>query len=166
MEEVEWNNLVPGDIYYIERIKNLKKETESGKAVGSFFQIDKDENGTAYALFNKLSVLPNATKPSGMGKNVNHYSTLDYKFYKPSAKRERILEADKEEVQNRKTLINITLDKWQDDMLKPKDGSGNDDVAELAKSFLGGKRKSKKQRKSKRRRTRRNIRNKKGSRRK
>ena len=141
MEEVEWNNLVPGDRYYIERIKNLKKETESGKAVGSFFQIDKDENGTAYALFNKLSVLPNATKPSGMGKNVNHYSTLDYKFYKPSAKRERVLEADKEEVQNRKTLI--------DNMLNPKDGSGNDDVAENAKSFLGGKRKSKKQRKSK-----------------
>ena len=77
-----------------------------------------------------------------MGKNVNHYSTLDYKFYKPSAKRERVLEADKEEVQNRKTLI--------DNMLNPKYGStGNADVAEYTKSFLGGKRKSKKQRKSK-----------------
>ena len=165
MKEVEWENLVRGDRYYIERI-NLNLENQSGKKVGIFLQII-DVRGIPYAQFNNLSDLPNATKPSGMGSwHTNEYSTRNSKFYKPSAKRERILEADKEEVQNRKTLINITLDKWQDEMLKPKDGSGNDDVAELAKSFLGGKRKSKKQRKSKRRRTRRNIRNKKGSRRK
>ena len=50
-----------------------------------------------------------------------------------------------EEVQNRKTLI--------DNMLNPKDGSGNDDVAENSKSFLGGKRKSKKNKKSRKFRT-------------
>ena len=145
MKEVEWKNLVRGDIYYIERIL-FKKENQSGKKVGIFLEV-KDLEGIPYAHFNNLTDLPNATKDSGMGsRHTSEYSTNNYKFYKPSDKKESVLKADEEDVQNRKTLIG--------NMLNHPDGTGNPDVAKHtesflgAKSVLGGKRKSKKQRKS------------------
>ena len=133
MKAIQWQNLIPGDIYYIERIiaSNLDKENESGKKVGMFYQILYYE-GVGFGLFNNLSDLPNATKPSGMGIwGTNQYSTLNSKFYKPSAKRERVLVADEEERKMRETLIDV--------MLNPKNGKGNYDIADYAKSFLGDK---------------------------
>ena len=133
MKEVECQNLIPEDRYYIERINASKseKETQSGKKVGIFLQI-LDYRGVPFAHFNNLSDLPNATKPSGMGSwGTNQYSTRNSKFYKPSAKRERVLVADEEERKMRETLIDV--------MLNPKNGKGNYDIADYAKSFLGDK---------------------------
>ena len=133
MKEVKWQNLIAGDRYYIEHINASKseKETQSGKKVGIFLQIF-NYRGVPFALFNNLSDLPNATKPSGMGSwGTNQYSTLNSKFYKPSAKRERVLVADEEERKMRETLIDV--------MLNPKNGKGNYDIADYAKSFLGDK---------------------------
>jgi len=139
MKEVEWQNLIAGDRYYIERIYASKyaKET-SGKKVGIFLQI-RNIDGVPFALFRNLSDLPNATKPSGMGSlGTNTYSTNVYKFYKPSDKRVSVLGADEEERELRKKLIRNTI--------------GDDDVESLAISYLGGKRKSRKSRKSRKQR--------------
>ena len=137
MKEVAWQNLIAGDRYYIERINASKseKETQSGKKVGIFLQI-RYIDGVPFAHFNNLSDLPNATKPSGMGSlDTNEYSTLNYKFYKPSDKRESVLGADEEEIKMRETLIRNTI--------------GNDDVEKNTIDYLGGKRKSKKIKKTK-----------------
>ena len=135
MKAIQWQNLISGDIYYIARIiaSNLDNESGSGKKVGIFLQILYYE-GVGFGLFNNLSDLPNATKPSGMGSwGTNQYSTLNSKFYKPSAKIERVLAADEEERKMRETLIDV--------MLNPKNGKGNYDIADYAKSFLEDKRK-------------------------
>ena len=135
MKAIKWENLIPGDIYYIERIiaSNLDKESGSGKKVGTFLQILYYES-VGFGLFNNLSDLPNATKPSGMGSwGTNQYSTLNSKFYKPSAteKIERVLAADEEERKMRETLIDV--------MLNPKNGKGNYNIADYAKYFLEDK---------------------------
>ena len=146
MKAIKWENLISGDIYYIARIiaSNLDNESGSGKKVGIFLQILYYE-GVGFGLFNNLSDLPNATKPSGMGSwGTNQYSIRNYKFYKPSDKRVSVLGADEEERELRKKLIRNTI--------------GNDNVESLAISYLGGKRKSRKQRKSRKSRKQRKSR--------